>query len=194
MELVYDKPINHFDLDDALLLKNYSKGDNDAFNILYSRHKDKSYRFILRQVKTQVTAEELHQELWIKVINNASSFETKAKFTTWLFTMASNLIIDTARHMKVVNNVIDDRYQESDGIEQVSPETSYKNIQEKSAIKDCLAKLPHMQLQTFLLREEAGLSNADIAKVLDVTLEATKSRIRYAYQGLRDCLRIKMVL
>ena len=99
---------------DEELLKRFAEGDANAFKLLYSRHKGGLYRYFLRQLHDQQLAEDLFQDTWGKVIANADSFEPNAKFSTWLYKMARNRIIDQVRHLQVVSNVISDAEHDSD--------------------------------------------------------------------------------
>ncbi|NNE37546.1 MAG: sigma-70 family RNA polymerase sigma factor, partial [Gammaproteobacteria bacterium] len=82
--------------DEDLMLA-YQQGDAAAFEILYLRHKGPVYRYVLRQCKAEDTASELFQEIWMKLIQNHGNYEVRAKFTTWLYTIARHRIIDYYR-------------------------------------------------------------------------------------------------
>lgn len=171
-------------LSDEDLIKRYGEGDIDAFSILYARHKGGLYRYLVRQIKDESTAEDIFQEVWSVVIKTANDYVAKAKFTTWLYTLARNKVIDRARHLKVVETFAerDIHHTTEDG------EQSLLRQRQKVALKNCLDKLPAVQLDCFLLKEEANLSIKEIAKVVEANSEAAKSRIRYAYKNLRECL------
>ena len=79
---------------DEDLLAAYAVGDARAFAELYERHERAIYRFFLRQGAATSVAEDLLQETWLAVVRNAASFEPRAKFTTWLYTVARSKMID----------------------------------------------------------------------------------------------------
>src|SRR5919202_3130423 len=79
--------------DEALMLA-YQAGNAGAFETLYRRHRTRLYRFVLRAVKTRAVAEELFQEIWMRVIEARSRYTPQAKFTTWLYTIAHNHLVD----------------------------------------------------------------------------------------------------
>ena len=173
---------------DEELIRRYGEGDLEAFSILYSRHKGGLYRYLLRQIKDKPTAEDVFQEVWSAVIRTAKEYLANAKFTTWLYTLARNKVIDRARHLKVVET-----YAQQDSQEIFEDAEQFmQRQQQKLALKKCLDKLPAVQLDCFLLKEEANLSVTEIAKVVAATSEAAKSRIRYAYKNLRECLTIAL--
>ena len=79
--------------DEELMLA-YGGGDAGAFDTLYARHRGGLFRFVLRAVKDRGVAEELFQEVWVRVIESRSRYAPKARFTTWLYTIAHNLLVD----------------------------------------------------------------------------------------------------
>lgn len=185
-------------LNDEELMQRYASGNFQAFEVLYGRHKGGLYRYFSRQTTNKALAEDLFQEVWSRVIASAERYQVNAKFSTWLYTLAHNKLIDSTRHLKVVNKVIDEQQVYENlldvpaGPESSNPEKDLQTSLQVRALKQCLPALPQMQLDSFLLKEEGGLSLADIALVLDASLQATKSRLRYAYQSLRACIELKL--
>lgn len=179
---------------DEQLMQQYASGNVDAFAMLYEKHKGGLYRYILRQVSDKGQADDLFQEVWNKVIDGARSYQPTAKFSTWLYTLARHKVIDNVRHLKVVNNVFTQNGSDSeDGIYSVdSTSESLEQSRANEALKSCMGKLPVNQLESFLLKEEAGLTAGQIAEVVGTSLEASKSRLRYAYQSLRQCIAIRL--
>ncbi|MFA3790198.1 sigma-70 family RNA polymerase sigma factor [Aliiglaciecola sp. SL4] len=179
---------------DEELLKRFAGGDAASFKLLYERHKGGLYRYLLRQLKDQPLAEDLFQDTWSKVIDNAESFESNAKFSTWLYAMARNRVVDQVRHLRVVEKVIDDSADDVDG--QATDDEAHQTVLEKTLIadkqraflNDCMQRLPVKLLEVFLLKEESTLTVKQISEVVDSSHEATKSRLRYAYAQLKDCL------
>ena len=84
------------DADEALMLR-YAGGDMAAFERLYARHELAVWRFVFRSVKVQAVADDLLQDVWFAVARNAARYEVKAKFRTWLFTLAHNRLVDHLR-------------------------------------------------------------------------------------------------
>lgn len=182
---------------DEQLLRYYLEGDLAAFSMLYSNHKGGLYRYFLRQVRTKQEAEDLFQDCWSKVIDNAHRFTPQAKFTTWLYTIARNQLIDQHRHLKVVEKIIDDSRQLEDddvgGQVSLATEETKIHLQRKHQLfKICLQKLPRSLVDVFVLKEETNLTAGQIAEVVDASHEATKSRLRYAYKKLRECITSKL--
>ena len=180
-------------VDDNTLYRRYASGDFSAFEQLYARHKAGTFRFILRQLKNPQQTDDLFQQLWEKVINQAANYQPKAKFNTWLYTVARNLLIDNSRHLKVVEkNIKQSLGSEDTQAATPGPETLHEQKRADLALKYCLSKLPPAQLESFLLREEAALSSSEIAVTVGASVEATKSRLRSAIQNLRQCITLKL--
>src|SRR5258707_14184717 len=79
---------------DEQLMLAYRDGDAAAFEKLYARHRTRLYRFVLRSVKSRPVGEELFQEIWLRVIEARGRYSPQARFTTWLYTIAHNHLVD----------------------------------------------------------------------------------------------------
>src|SRR6202007_1397730 len=79
---------------DEQLMLAYRDGNAAAFETLYTRHRARLYRFVLRSVKSRAVGEELFQEIWMRVIEARARYTPQARFTTWLYTIAHNLLVD----------------------------------------------------------------------------------------------------
>jgi RNA polymerase sigma-70 factor (ECF subfamily) len=168
--------------DEELMLA-YRGGQASAFEALYARHRGRLYRFILRSIKHRATAEELFQEVWIRVIEARSRYAPHARFTTWLYTIAHNLMVDHWRRKGLTLVALD---------EEPAVVATADNPARQAEARESLARLlkalealPEAQREAFLLHEEAGLSVAEIAKVTGAGEEAAKSRLRYAIAKLK---------
>lgn len=171
-------------------MNDFKTGDIAAFNLLYTRHKGSTYRYFLRQCHNNTLADDLMQELWTKLIKGKDSYQPSAKFTTWLYRIAHHVVVDHQRHFTVVSKTIDSEYDidTSEDTSLNSPDKMIELHKQKQNIKDCLKKIPSVQLETFLLKQETDLSLQHIAEIVESSFEATKSRLRYAYNSLRTCL------
>jgi len=178
-------------------MNDFKAGDLMAFNLLYARHKGSTYRYFLRQCNDQTLTDDLMQELWGKLIKGKHSYQPEAKFTTWLYTIAHHVVVDHQRHFSLVTRHVDEQHDINESIDNSahSPEQIIENDIKQRRINDCLQRLPSAQLETFILKQETNLSLQHIANIVECSLEATKSRMRYAYDALRKCLSnsLKMV-
>ncbi|MFQ5658928.1 MAG: RNA polymerase sigma factor [Gammaproteobacteria bacterium] len=174
---------------DEQLMLDYREDDVSAFEILYKRHKGALYRYLLRQCGNQSTAEELYQEVWMNLINARQRYAVKAKFTTYLFQMAHNRLIDHYRRQKPANPGTSET--PVDGLparQQEQPEQQALLHEQTDKIVAMVETLPPEQREAFLLKEEAGRSIQEIAEITGVNTETAKSRLRYAVHKLRQAL------
>jgi RNA polymerase sigma-70 factor (ECF subfamily) len=192
--------VDYLQQTDTSLMQLYAGGDLRAFETLYNRHKGGLYRYFMWHIPEPSLAEDLYQEIWSKVIVQAKHYKPSAKFTTWLYTLAHNKLVDHVRHLYVVNKVVVSSHDEEAVVSpeafkhrQINnePESELTSSRAAGSLKQCIGKLPQVQKDSFLLKEEVGLSVKDIATVLNSSFEASKSRLRYAYENLRECLHVK---
>jgi RNA polymerase sigma-70 factor (ECF subfamily) len=171
---------------DEELMVAYRDGNAAAFETLYTRHRGRLYRFVLRGVKTRAVAEELYQEVWLRVIEARGRYAPQAKFTTWLYTIAHHQLVDHWRKKGLTLVALDEGEAMADGAH--DPAAQAQARQDLRRFADVLAGLPPAQREAFLLHEEAGMTAAEIAATTGAGLEAAKSRLRYAMQKLKAAL------
>jgi len=160
----------------------YGAGDAGAFETLYARHRGGLFRFVLRAVKDRGAAEELFQEVWVRVIEARERYAPKARFITWLYTIAHNLLVDHWRKKGLSLVALDGDEVPS---ESANPARQAEAREALARLVQALESLPAAQREAFLLHEEGGLSVAQIAAATGVGEEAAKSRLRYAMTKLK---------
>jgi len=163
----------------------YRDGNAGAFETLYTRHRGRLYRFVLRSVKARGVAEELFQEVWMRVIEARGRYTPQARFTTWLYTIAHNLLTDHWRKKGLTLVELD---EDAHAAAPDDPARSAEARQALSRFAAALEALPPLQRQAFLLHEEGGLSIAEIAAATGANEEAAKSRLRYAMARLKSAV------
>ena len=175
------------DSDENLMLR-YAAGDAAAFEALYARHRAPLSRYVLRQVDRD-NADELYQDIWLKLIDARGGYEPSAKFTTWLYRIARNRLIDHYRRRSIrpVDNDIS-AISTHAGRDCDQPEQRVESQDKMQRLLAAIADLPREQKDVFLLREQAGLGLAEIADITGASFETAKSRLRYALQRLRRVL------
>ena len=181
--LAYAGPMDNAPDDSALMLR-YRDGDVAAFEVLYRRHNDALYRYLLRLCQHPSSAEDVFQDAWGKIVRARDNYRPTAKFTTYLYRVAHNCFIDHVRRNKRHTQVADvepDTQPDPADLPETETERSLARRRLEAALKD----LPEDQRDVFLLREEAGLSLDQIAAVTDTNRETAKSRLRYAVGKLR---------
>lgn len=193
-----DEPVDDPHTDEALMLA-YRDDDAAAFEVLYGRWRGRLYRYLAHQAAE--AAEELFQDVWLRVIKAREHYEVTARFSTWLFRIAHNRLVDhhRARGRSIVDLAADmagdpegdppdDPVDRLPAPEQASPLAQLERQEAARHILDCLAALPLPQQEAFLMAEESGMSLDDIANATGVGRETAKSRLRYALDRLRRCL------
>ena len=177
---------------DEDLMRRYRAGDTHAFEVLYARHKGGLYRYFLRQCRIAAVAEELFQDVWMSLIRARERYEARAKFTTYLYHLAHNRLIDHYRRAKTGVPISYGDDPDEAKIDQVAeaearePENELDRRRQALRLLELLAALPEAQREAFLLREESGLSLEEIAEATGVNRETAKSRLRYALAKLRQ--------
>jgi RNA polymerase sigma-70 factor (ECF subfamily) len=167
--------------DEELMLA-YGQGDAGAFETLYKRHRGPLYRFVLRAIKQRSSAEELFQEVWIRVIEARSRYAPQARFTTWLYAIAHNLLVDHWRKKGLTLVQLED---EPTAAALDNPARQAEARESLARLLQAIEALPPAQREAFLLHEEGGLNVAEIAAATGTNEEAAKSRLRYAMAKLR---------
>jgi RNA polymerase sigma-70 factor (ECF subfamily) len=180
------------DDEDAQLMLAYARGEMRAFETLYSRHRGALYRYLMRQARDGEIANDLFQEVWSRVIVNRARYEPRAKFRTFLFTLAHNCFIDHCRRMKArpAGMVIEDADAADllPAAEESQPDSALSRDEATRRYRAALATLPAEQRDVYLLHEESDLSLEEIARVTGVGAETAKSRLRYAVAKLKSAL------
>jgi RNA polymerase sigma-70 factor (ECF subfamily) len=180
--------MSHEVSDETLMLR-YRDGDTEAFAILYGRHKGPLYRYMLRHCGLPTVAEELFQDVWLSIVRSRTQYAVHAKFSTYLYHVAHNRLIDSYRRRTGGVAVWEDGA--GPAIEDVplngaeEPENQVYTRILVTRLMGLIRALPEVQREAFLLREEAGMSIEEIAEATGVERETAKSRLRYAINRLR---------
>jgi RNA polymerase sigma-70 factor (ECF subfamily) len=182
--------------DEALMLR-YQKGETRAFEILLTRHRKPVYNFILRFVRSRELAEDLLQETFLRVIKGAANYKRKAKFTTWLYTIARNLCVDQSRrakHRKAQSLDAPLRRGDADNSgtlldvvpgDDLATDRKAVSRQLHVTLQQAIDGLSEEQREVFLMREFLDMPFKQIAEVVGVPENTVKSRMRYALEKLR---------
>ncbi|HVN43196.1 MAG TPA: sigma-70 family RNA polymerase sigma factor [Steroidobacteraceae bacterium] len=177
----------------------YASGNARAFDELYARHKGGTYRYFLRHVGGQrATAEELHQDLWLKVIGARNRYAATARFATWLYTLARHRLVDhwrsrqDARWVSLAEDIepeaapgAAEALMQAEGCD---PLRAAMDAQSSRQLLSALEAVSTLQRDAFLLHIEGGLPLEEIARLTGASMETVKSRLRYAYRKLRSAL------
>jgi RNA polymerase sigma-70 factor, ECF subfamily len=185
-------------LDDAQVMLRVREGDDGAFNYLVERYRRAMIGFMYRMVHNAAIAEELAQEVFLRVYRSRSSYSADAKFTTWLYRIATNLAVNHARDNK------HERPEEKASLDEVNEETGQAmdvadtrlNVEQGIlrgerllAIRRQVEALPERQRMAVMMHKYQELDYRQIAEVLHLSESATKSLLFRAYETLRQSLK-----
>lgn len=189
------------DVTDEALMMRFQGGDRDAFASLVRRHKTAVYNFVLRQVRVPSAAEDLVQDVFVKVVQSAADFKHEARFSTWTYAIARNVCIDHLRKMSLRRHPsLDQRApsEDADGptlgerMADSRPGSSVERSAMGAEVGQMVARaveaLPPDQREVFLLREIGNVPFKEIAEIVGVPENTVKSRMRYALERLQQAL------
>jgi len=177
--------------DEELMLA-YAQGDVRAFETLYGRHRGPLYRFVQRGLASRALADECFQEIWGRIVAARERYRPDAKFTTWMYQIAHNLLVDTYRRARpevAMPEHDDGEVVEFADEEERQPERQLSEFEERRRLQRALDELPEDQRVALQLRLEQELPLAEIARMQGVGRETVKSRLRYALDKLKTRLR-----
>jgi RNA polymerase sigma-70 factor (ECF subfamily) len=176
---------------DAELMLRVKEGDGASFGLLLEKHRSPVVHFLYRMVQNQAVAEELAQEVFLRVYRSRSSYEPTAKFTTWLFRIATHLALNSLRDGK--NERLQERLdndssdmparQLSDHRPSVEQKMVYRVRLEE--VRQAVAALPEKQRAAVLMHKYDEMEYSQIARVLRCSESAVKSLLFRAYETLR---------
>ncbi len=180
------------------LIRSAAGGDHAAFTELVKRYEETVYRFSLKLCRDPGRAEEVLQDTFINVFRKLRTFDGKSKFSTWLYTIVTNNCLMKRRKRKL--DELEDSLEELDNPSTDSEgrfarrvarwdETPAELMLKKelrSVLDDAIRKLPDLYRAVFVLRDVEGNSTEDTAKILTISVEAAKSRLRRARAFLRN--------
>jgi RNA polymerase sigma-70 factor (ECF subfamily) len=180
--------------DEDLVLK-VQTGESVCFDILVDRYKVRLYNYLLRLVRNEDEAEEIAQETFVKAFIHADKYRTIARFSTWLYTIATNLVRNRFRAKRRSPRFVSMWGRGADGEEEIpvvelvdsarQPDAQFNDKELSKLIDDAIAKIPERYRASFVLREINQLSYEEIAAVTGLKLGTVRSRINRA----RHCFR-----
>ena len=194
------KPINYAmdESSDAAVMLRVAAGDEAGFNYLVGKYHRAMISFLFRMVHNQAVAEELAQEVFLRVYRSRESYRAEAKFTTWLYRIATNLAVNHARdtrHERSASTIYLDAPDEESGTtpdvadDTPSVEQNILRDERMAAIRAHVMALPERQRMAVLMHKYQGMDYRQIGDVLKLSESATKSLLFRAYQTLRDKLK-----
>jgi RNA polymerase sigma-70 factor (ECF subfamily) len=183
---------------DAAIMLRVAEGDEAGFTYLAEKYHRPMIHFLFRMVGNQAIAEELAQEVFLRVYRARGSYRAEARFTTWLYRIATNLAVNHARdtkHERTAQTVYLDQPDEETGTsldvadDEPSVEERLLRDERMAAIRRHVMALPERQRMAVLMHKYQGMDYRQIGEVLKLRESATKSLLFRAYQTLREKLK-----
>lgn len=179
------QPVLYQDYKDEALLPHIAAGTAAAFDELYGRYGKRMFSYFFRMLwKNKELAEDFVQELFVKVIQHAGSFETSLSFSTWLYSMAHNMCKNEYRKAEVRTKYAGTTKNTGMQTEQQNPDLQ----RFKAAVASCISKLSEEKRSLFVLRFQEHLSVPEISTILQVPEGTIKSRLFYLLKEIKEDL------
>jgi RNA polymerase sigma-70 factor (ECF subfamily) len=182
------------DAEDIRLMAEVSAGDDRAFEQLVERHQRLVVGTVSRMLGTQSDAEDIAQQVFVRVWKNAKRYEPRAKFTTWLLKITRNLVFNElrrrSRHPAVpLQSETDEEERPLKDEHAIAPDASLLEHELQKAVDAAIAELPETQRMAVILRRYEELSYEEIAEALEQSVSAVKSLLFRARTELRENLK-----
>jgi RNA polymerase sigma-70 factor (ECF subfamily) len=182
-------------MNDTELILKFKEGDKSAFRELVEKYQDSVINTCYRFLRNKEEAEEIAQEVFLKVYLSANSYQPKAKFSTWLFKIVVNLCLNKLRDKKkYVSLKIGSPYHKNQmeddipALAEHQPDKSFEHKELKRIIKDAIDSLPENQRVAIILNKYEGFSYQEMAKILDCSVSSIESRLFRAKENLKKKL------
>ncbi len=191
---ILEEEKNEIDQINVALMLRVRDGDTAAFEQLMEIHQHSVIGTVAKMLGNPTEAEDIAQQVFVRVWKSAARYEPQAKFTTWLFTITRNLVFNEVRRRKRKPAVsMDEREEEFHLMEMdhqtVSPDVSLLQGELEKAIDDAVAALPEKQRLAVILRRYEEMPYEEIGKVLGITVPAVKSLLFRARTQLKESLK-----
>ena len=180
------------DIDIALMLR-VGKQDEQAFEELISRHQGAVIGTVTKMLSSSSEAEDIAQQVFIRIWKSAPRYQPKAKFTTFLFTIARNLVFNESRRRSRKKEYSMEEREEDFNIQSedsgtASPDEQLLHGELQSAVDKAISELPEKQRMAVILRRYENMPYEEIAQVLELSISAVKSQLFRARHTLRESL------
>jgi RNA polymerase sigma-70 factor (ECF subfamily) len=184
--------------DEALMIR-FQAGERTVFAVLVKRYQGPLYNFALRHLRNTSSAEEVVQDAFVRLVQNAADFKHEARFSTWMFTIVRNLCIDQIRKQALRRHPSLEepkRAEEGEGPtlgeqtadSRANVERTAVSTEIRERLMQAVDELPDEQREVFLMREVSNLPFKEIAEIVGIPENTVKSRMRYALERLQAAL------
>lgn len=173
--------------DDPLLIERIARGDRLAMQVLFSRHRVRVFRFLLRYIRDEASAEDLLADVFLDVWRQAGRFEGRSSVSTWMLSMARFKALSRVRQRS--DAPLDEDYAAGIADEADDPEIDLAKRDKGAALRNCLAKLSvdHREIIDLVYYHEKSVE--DVAQIVGIPAATVKTRLFYARQKLSEILK-----
>lgn len=195
---VHNTPGDFATMEDSAIMLELSAGNMAGFDYLIGKYRKPIISFMYRMTRNQAVAEELAQEVFLRVYRSRETYRAEARFSTWLYRIATNLGVNYARdtrHERSASTVyLDEPDSETGSTPDVADSTpgaeaDLLRTERMNAIREFVMALPERQRMAVLMHKYEGMDYRQIGDVLKLSESATKSLLFRAYQTLREKLK-----
>ncbi len=173
--------------DDKILVERLKNDDRAAFEKLFKLYSERIYYFTIRYIKNKEEAEEITQEVFVRLWNRRFDLKTELSFSSYLFMIAKNAVIDLLRKRQKESTLKEEITPDVNSIaEKSNNSVEYKELNE--IVKNSILQLPEKRRQIFLLSRDEGLTYKEIAEKLNISIKTVESHMRLALQQLRKTI------
>jgi RNA polymerase sigma-70 factor (ECF subfamily) len=195
MHMVQENAPDIFDADAQLMLR-FKRGDAEAFDQLFARHTHAMVNFAFRFVRDRRVAEELAQEIFLRVYEGAAHYTVQSRFTTWLYRIATNVCLNEVRkpQFKAVHQPLSIEQEPDPGLPSGGgisggPQKLLERQALAHALREALERIPEKQRTAFMLNKYQELSYTEVAGIMKTSEKAVKSLIHRAKETLAERLK-----
>lgn len=180
-------------ISDEDLIRKYLEGNEDCLRMLINRHQAKLFSYILFLVRDRVLAEDIFQDVFVKIIKTLKSgkYKEEGKFYQWVVRISRNLVIDHFRKTSKMPKITDSEGYDVMGnlkLSEINKEDEMVREETAEIVKKMIHKLPDEQKEVLVLRHYANMSFKEIANLTDVSINTSLGRMRYALINLRKMM------
>ncbi len=174
------------DSNDLELVELFQKGDETSFNVLVRRYQEKVYWIARRFFNDHDQADDIVQEVFIKVYSALKNFRGESGFYTWLYRITVNIALNAIRKQRVRNFIRIDELFEKDTDKDEQPDAIFEKDEQQRLIEEAIIKLPEKQKTVFILRYHEELSYEDISKILKTSVGGLKANYFHAVKKIGE--------
>ena len=173
------------------LVARAQKGDLDAFTLIVNQYKMRLFGYILRMIHSREDAEDILQEVFLRVYSSLARYSPQYQFSTWIYRIAQNLCIDHLRRRKLSTFSVDEKFGSEEELtlelpdESMSPESIFESNAVKQEVEEAIYELPVKYRSVIILRHIQDLSYEEISQIMDMPVNTVKTHIFRARRILR---------